>query len=502
MEGIREGVMAGSEEEAERARERGLGSCEEAARCVRKQVVGVMGPMGRLVEEMLVLEEGGARRCGSWAPGTTARAGGSGVGPRRLEIYRVRPGNESVWRRRGSMVGDRGRATATQRGEGAADAAGRRAATARTSSTLPNKEQLGHKEERSLTALRHAHLLDASRGPRRPRSWFRQESPQRLEKNRRFSVAFIVPRRSPSSSRSGCWSGRDCGSPCRRRGLVSRACPWPRLTLVAQDRGVRGRPAVPPLTRARPVPSNLPVAAGDVPRCTSPHHQPPTGHRPETERVDPVGDPDHEPAGRPEPGREVRRAAPAPPRPLRSARAMAASWVSASAPSGGQPRPAAPHRWSCPAPRAIRLAALRSATHHRVPALGHGCPHPRQAMAALTRDRPAPGLARPCRARRRIPHAPASLPPGTLPRRGPYHARRSCPWYTAAKKRSGGGDGEGAAARMEAEEDIAALREASAAAQDTAAVSQGEVEEERLAPASAASRAMAMMLRQREKAEL
>ncbi|KAE8775269.1 hypothetical protein D1007_52260 [Hordeum vulgare] len=55
---------------------------------------------------------------------------------------------------------------------------------------------------------------------------------------------------------------------------------------------------------------------------------------------------------------------------------------------------------------------------------------------------------------------------------------------------------------MEAEEDIAALREASAAAQDTAAVSQGEVEEERLAPASAASRAMAMMLRQREKAEL
>uniref|UniRef100_A0A0D9VWZ3 GTD-binding domain-containing protein n=1 Tax=Leersia perrieri TaxID=77586 RepID=A0A0D9VWZ3_9ORYZ len=58
-------------------------------------------------------------------------------------------------------------------------------------------------------------------------------------------------------------------------------------------------------------------------------------------------------------------------------------------------------------------------------------------------------------------------------------------------------------ARVEAEEEAAALREAVAAAQDTAAALRAEVEEERLAAASAASEAMAMMLRlQREKAEV
>lgn len=56
---------------------------------------------------------------------------------------------------------------------------------------------------------------------------------------------------------------------------------------------------------------------------------------------------------------------------------------------------------------------------------------------------------------------------------------------------------------MEAEDETAALREALLAAQDTVAALQGEVEEERLAAASAASEAMAMMLRlQREKAEV
>ncbi|KQK13942.1 myosin-binding protein 7 [Brachypodium distachyon] len=67
-------------------------------------------------------------------------------------------------------------------------------------------------------------------------------------------------------------------------------------------------------------------------------------------------------------------------------------------------------------------------------------------------------------------------------------------------------DGEEGAvgmARVEAEEETAALREALAAAQDTAVLLRGEVEEERLAAASAASEAMAMMLRlQREKAEV
>lgn len=57
--------------------------------------------------------------------------------------------------------------------------------------------------------------------------------------------------------------------------------------------------------------------------------------------------------------------------------------------------------------------------------------------------------------------------------------------------------------RRGAEEETAALREALGAAQDTVAALQGEVEEERLAAASAASEAMAMMLRlQREKAEV
>ena len=74
------------------------------------------------------------------------------------------------------------------------------------------------------------------------------------------------------------------------------------------------------------------------------------------------------------------------------------------------------------------------------------------------------------------------------------------------EKRGGDGNGEEGAmglARVEAEEETAALRESLGAAQDTVAALQGEVEEERLAAASAASEAMAMMLRlQREKAEV
>uniref|UniRef100_A0A0E0KGX1 GTD-binding domain-containing protein n=1 Tax=Oryza punctata TaxID=4537 RepID=A0A0E0KGX1_ORYPU len=66
-----------------------------------------------------------------------------------------------------------------------------------------------------------------------------------------------------------------------------------------------------------------------------------------------------------------------------------------------------------------------------------------------------------------------------------------------------GEEGAVVLARVEAEEEAAALREAVAAAQETAAALRSEVEEERLAAASAASEAMAMMLRlQREKAEV
>ncbi|KAM3259965.1 hypothetical protein ACQJBY_051314 [Aegilops geniculata] len=83
--------------------------------------------------------------------------------------------------------------------------------------------------------------------------------------------------------------------------------------------------------------------------------------------------------------------------------------------------------------------------------------------------------------------------------------RRSVKRKLGEEKRGGDEDGEeeGVGARVEAEEETAALREALAAAQATAAALRGEVEEERLAAASAASEAMAMMLRlQREKAEV
>ncbi|CAM0875676.1 unnamed protein product [Alopecurus aequalis] len=84
--------------------------------------------------------------------------------------------------------------------------------------------------------------------------------------------------------------------------------------------------------------------------------------------------------------------------------------------------------------------------------------------------------------------------------------RRSVKRKLDGEKRGADGDGEEGAtglARVDAEEETAALREALGAAQDTVAALQGEVEEERLAAASAASEAMAMMLRlQREKAEV
>ena len=85
------------------------------------------------------------------------------------------------------------------------------------------------------------------------------------------------------------------------------------------------------------------------------------------------------------------------------------------------------------------------------------------------------------------------------------------PWRRSVKRKLGaekggeaGGDEEaGPAARVEAEDECAALREAVASAQSAASALRAEVEEERLAAASAASEAMAMMLRlQREKAEV
>ncbi|KAL5209302.1 hypothetical protein ABZP36_004925 [Zizania latifolia] len=82
-------------------------------------------------------------------------------------------------------------------------------------------------------------------------------------------------------------------------------------------------------------------------------------------------------------------------------------------------------------------------------------------------------------------------------------------WRRSVKRKldeEKGGEGEEGAvvlARVEAEEEASALREAVAAAQETAAALRADVEEERMAAASAASEAMAMMLRlQREKAEV
>ncbi|OEL34861.1 hypothetical protein BAE44_0004124 [Dichanthelium oligosanthes] len=91
-------------------------------------------------------------------------------------------------------------------------------------------------------------------------------------------------------------------------------------------------------------------------------------------------------------------------------------------------------------------------------------------------------------------------------------ASPAVPWRRSVKRRlgaekGGGDDGEeeagSTAARVDAEDECAALREAVAAAQSTASALRADVEEERLAAASAASEAMAMMLRlQREKAEV
>jgi hypothetical protein len=81
----------------------------------------------------------------------------------------------------------------------------------------------------------------------------------------------------------------------------------------------------------------------------------------------------------------------------------------------------------------------------------------------------------------------------------------AAPWRRSVKRKLGAeaGDEAGPAARVEAEDERAALREAAAAAQSTASALRVEVEEERLAAASAASEAMAMMLRlQRDKAEV
>jgi len=92
-------------------------------------------------------------------------------------------------------------------------------------------------------------------------------------------------------------------------------------------------------------------------------------------------------------------------------------------------------------------------------------------------------------------------------------ASPAVPWRRSVKRKLGaekgkesgeaGDDEAGPAARVEAEGECAALREAVASAQSAASVLRAEVEEERLAAASAASEAMAMMLRlQREKAEV
>ncbi|XP_066391645.1 myosin-binding protein 7-like [Miscanthus floridulus] len=87
------------------------------------------------------------------------------------------------------------------------------------------------------------------------------------------------------------------------------------------------------------------------------------------------------------------------------------------------------------------------------------------------------------------------------------------PWRRPVKRKLGaekgkesgeaGDDKAGPVARVEAEGECAALREAVASAQSAASALRAEVEEERLAAANAASEAMAMMLHlQREKAEV
>ncbi|RLN11543.1 hypothetical protein C2845_PM09G15550 [Panicum miliaceum] len=89
-------------------------------------------------------------------------------------------------------------------------------------------------------------------------------------------------------------------------------------------------------------------------------------------------------------------------------------------------------------------------------------------------------------------------------------ASPAVPWRRSVKRKlgvekgeGGGGQGDSAAARVDAAEECAALRDAVAAAQSTASALRAEVEEERLAAASTASETMAMMLRlQREKAEV
>ncbi|KAE8772750.1 hypothetical protein D1007_55191 [Hordeum vulgare] len=212
-----------------------------------------------------------------------------------------------------------------------------------------------------------------------------------------------------------------CGCARSRPPLPWPRCPpwsWSRQTLVAQD-------------HARP------HHARDVPRRTPPHHQPPTGHRPETERVDPVGDPDHEPAGRPEPGREAgtvpARACTAPPPALRprhgrfvGVRARSKPWSASSVHARPSPRQAVPvpvraKPWSAPP-----CLLCGSSLEENEGARGSSSPHFPNLLPAsvihhgvgVARDPPLQGLAPP---RRRLPLPPPARRRGEPPpgRAGP-----------------------------------------------------------------------------------
>ncbi|WVZ59954.1 hypothetical protein U9M48_010035, partial [Paspalum notatum var. saurae] len=147
--------------------------------------------------------------------------------------------------------------------------------------------------------------------------------------------------------------------------------------------------------------------------------------------------------------------------------------IPSNSPPKSKQSSASPPRFDCPPPRDPRR---RGRGHGRRPR-----PGPRPAVAGR-RGAPLPVLLR-----RLAGRAVAAV-------------------REAEVGRGGGGGGEeagGPTARVEAEDECAALREAVAAAQSTASALRAEVEEERLAAASAASEAMAMMLRlQRDKAEV
>ncbi|KAI4981633.1 hypothetical protein ZWY2020_022125 [Hordeum vulgare] len=82
-------------------------------------------------------------------------------------------------------------------------------------------------------------------------------------------------------------AGLDCVSMRRCRGLAARDCRWPRLTLVAQDHGARGRPDAPsaaalhalypwpPVRTCRRIPR---TPAPSMPTAPAPSSQATTAH--------------------------------------------------------------------------------------------------------------------------------------------------------------------------------------------------------------------------------